>query len=79
MRQRSQHCHASRYPDDCQSTAIFAWLDTVFCQTTKLMVFARADDYFFRYPAIRIHEVWALKQGTRLENESTALHPDNLL
>ena len=33
----------------------------------QLFVFARADDYFFGVLHSRIHEVWALKLGTRLE------------
>jgi hypothetical protein len=31
------------------------------------LVFARSDDYFFGIIHSRFHEVWALKQGTRLE------------
>jgi hypothetical protein len=31
------------------------------------LVFARADDYSFGVIHSRLHEVWALKQGTRLE------------
>jgi type II restriction/modification system DNA methylase subunit YeeA len=31
------------------------------------LVFARDDDYFFGVVHSRFHEVWALKQGTRLE------------
>jgi hypothetical protein len=30
-------------------------------------VFARADDYFFGLLHSRFHEIWSLKQGTRLE------------
>ncbi len=33
-----------------------------------MIVFARADDYFFGLLHSRAHEVWALKMGTRLEN-----------
>jgi hypothetical protein len=31
------------------------------------LVFARSDDYFFGVLQSRFHEVWSLKQGTRLE------------
>jgi hypothetical protein len=33
----------------------------------QVFVFARDDDYFFGVLHSRFHEVWALKQGTRLE------------
>jgi hypothetical protein len=33
----------------------------------QLIVFARSDDYFFGVLHSRIHEVWALRMGTRLE------------
>ncbi len=36
-------------------------------RTTSLVAFGRADDYFFGLLHSRVHEVWALKQGTRLE------------
>jgi len=34
----------------------------------QLIVFARDDDYFFGVLHSRIHEVWALQQGTQLES-----------
>jgi hypothetical protein len=33
-----------------------------------LYIFAREDDYFFGVLHSRLHEVWALKQGTSLED-----------
>ena len=35
---------------------------------SSLYVFARADDYFFGVLHSRIHEVWALRMGTSLED-----------
>ena len=35
--------------------------------TDALVVFARSDDYFFGVLHSRLHEVWALRLGTRLE------------
>ena len=46
---------------------IFVWLPTVFLPDTATYVFARSDDYFFGVLHSRLHEVWALKLGTRLE------------
>jgi type II restriction/modification system DNA methylase subunit YeeA len=46
---------------------IFAWLDQHVLPDHALIVFARADDYFFGVLHSRPHEVWALTLGTRLE------------
>jgi type II restriction/modification system DNA methylase subunit YeeA len=47
---------------------IFAWLDAAVLPDCQLIVFAREDDAFFGLLHSHIHEVWALKQGTQLED-----------
>jgi hypothetical protein len=46
---------------------LFAWKIVPVNPDHALAVFAREDDYFFGVLHSRLHEVWALKQGTRLE------------
>jgi type II restriction/modification system DNA methylase subunit YeeA len=46
---------------------IFVWLPTVAVPANVVIVFARSDDYFFGVLHSRLHEVWALQLGTRLE------------
>ncbi len=45
----------------------FVWLTPPTYPDHAVIAFARADDYFFGVLQSRFHEVWALKQGTRLE------------
>jgi hypothetical protein len=47
---------------------LFVWLKTEILPDHALIVFARDDDYFFGVLHSKIHEVWALKQGTSLED-----------
>lgn len=50
---------------------VFAWLDAAVLPDHQLIVFARADDYFFGLLHARLHEVWARAQGTQVrERES---------
>ena len=46
---------------------VFVWLETPVMPDHQLYVFARSDDYFFGVLHSRIHELWALRLGTRLE------------
>jgi hypothetical protein len=46
---------------------VFVWWAGPTLPDHQLVVFARADDYFFGVLHSRVHEVWALKLGTRLE------------
>jgi len=46
---------------------VFAWFSSPIEPDHQLYVFARDDDYFFGVLQSRVHEVWALRQGTRLE------------
>jgi hypothetical protein len=46
---------------------MFTWLDTVALPANVVIVFGRSDDFFFGVLHSRLHQVWALKQGTRLE------------
>ena len=46
---------------------LFVWLQAPTLPDSATFAFARADDFFFGVLHSRIHEAWALKQGTRLE------------
>jgi hypothetical protein len=46
---------------------LFVWLQAPTLPDSATFAFARSDDYFFGVLHSRFHEVWALKQGTRLE------------
>jgi type II restriction/modification system DNA methylase subunit YeeA len=46
---------------------LFLWVGREVLADHQLSVFARSDDSFFGILHSRIHEVWALKLGTRLE------------
>ena len=47
---------------------LFAWLDGAVLADSATIVFARTDDYFFGVLHSRLHELWALRQGTSLED-----------
>jgi type II restriction/modification system DNA methylase subunit YeeA len=46
---------------------MFVWLGLEILPANLVIAFARDDDYFFGVLHSRLHEVWALKLGTRLE------------
>ena len=46
---------------------MFVWLDTVSLPANVVIAFGRSDDFFLGLLQSRFHEVWSLKQGTRLE------------
>jgi type II restriction/modification system DNA methylase subunit YeeA len=46
---------------------VFVWRTPEVLCNQGTLVFARSDDYFFGVLHSRLHEVWALKLGTRLE------------
>jgi len=46
---------------------LFVWLQAPSYPDCQLIVFASEDDYYLGVLHSRIHEVWALKLGTRLE------------
>jgi type II restriction/modification system DNA methylase subunit YeeA len=46
---------------------MFVWLDTVSLPANVVIAFGRSDDFFLGLLQCKFHEVWALKQGTRLE------------
>jgi type II restriction/modification system DNA methylase subunit YeeA len=50
---------------------IFAWCEPPVLPDHQLIVFARCDDYFFGILHSRIHEVWALGQGTQLREKES--------
>jgi type II restriction/modification system DNA methylase subunit YeeA len=47
---------------------LFVWLSTNILPDHALIVFARDDDYFLGVLHSKIHEIWALKLGTSLED-----------
>lgn len=47
---------------------VFAWLSGRVLADHQLIVFGRADDYFFGVLHSRAHEVWSLRMGTSLED-----------
>jgi len=50
---------------------LFVWLETPTNPDHQLIVFARSDDYFFGVLHSRIHEVWALAQGTQVREKES--------
>ena len=46
---------------------VFTRIASAYLADDSTIVFARSDDYFFGVLHSRLHEVWALKLGTRLE------------
>ena len=47
---------------------IFSWLDPVVLPDDGIYVFARDEDWFLGVMQSRIHQIWALCQGTQLED-----------
>jgi len=47
---------------------VFVWVESRILCNQGTLVFAREDDYFFGVLHSRIHELWALRQGTQLED-----------
>ncbi|MBU1746644.1 MAG: class I SAM-dependent DNA methyltransferase, partial [Chloroflexi bacterium] len=47
---------------------IFAWVPSEVLCNQQTLVFARDDDYFFGMLHSKLHELWALRQGTSLED-----------
>jgi hypothetical protein len=50
---------------------IFAWLGSVCLPANVVIVFGRADDFFFGVLNSRIHLVWAHSQGTQLREKES--------
>ncbi|MGD9676193.1 MAG: class I SAM-dependent DNA methyltransferase, partial [Candidatus Bipolaricaulia bacterium] len=46
----------------------FSWLQSSILANDNAVVFARDDDYFFGVLHSRMHELWTLRRGTRLED-----------
>ncbi len=47
---------------------LFAWIEHPTLPDHQLIVFARSDDYFFGVLHSAVHELWALRMGTQLED-----------
>jgi hypothetical protein len=50
---------------------LFVWLTAPTLPDSATFVFARSDDYFFGVLHSRVHEVWALAQGTQLREKES--------
>jgi type II restriction/modification system DNA methylase subunit YeeA len=50
---------------------IFAWLDSMCLPANVVIVFGRADDFFFGVLNSRLHLVWADVQGTQLREKES--------
>ena len=50
---------------------LFVWLEAPNYPDCQLIVFAKADDYSFGVLHSRVHEVWALAQGTQLREKES--------
>lgn len=50
---------------------IFAWMTAPCYKDCQLITFAFADDYFFGVLHSRLHELWALAQGTQLREKES--------
>ena len=46
---------------------MFCWLDTVALPANVVIAFGRSDDFFLGILQCHFHNVWSLRQGTRLE------------
>jgi hypothetical protein len=47
---------------------IFSWIEPDILPESATVAFARDDDYFFGVLHSKLHELWALRQGTQLED-----------
>lgn len=50
---------------------LFAWLTPEILCDSAVVVFSCSDDYFFGVLHSRLHEVWALAQGTQLREKES--------
>jgi type II restriction/modification system DNA methylase subunit YeeA len=50
---------------------LFIWMESPTCPDSQLIVFARSDGYFFGVLQSRLHEVWALSQGTQVREKES--------
>lgn len=50
---------------------LFVWLEAEILPDHQLIVFARSDDYFFGVLHSRVHETWALSQGTQVREKAS--------
>jgi hypothetical protein len=50
---------------------VFQWLEPEVLCDSAVVAFARKDDYFFGVLQSRLHEVWALGQGTQLREKES--------
>ena len=59
----------TRYLATCQTAKhrFYVWLPSLVLPAQTVIAFARSDDFFFGVLHSRVHEVWSLKLGTRLE------------
>lgn len=61
---------SERYLATCQTAKhrILSWVPGESLPAQTVIAFARSDDYFFGVLHSSVHELWALRQGTQLED-----------
>ena len=66
---RESFSQRSRFLATCMVAKhrMFVWLDTVSLPANVVIAFGRSDDFFLGLLQCKFHDIWALKQGTRLE------------
>jgi type II restriction/modification system DNA methylase subunit YeeA len=69
MRTRIQSLERFLVTTTTSKHRIFVWLQHPILPDHQLIVFARGDDYFMGVLQSRLHEVWALAQGTQLREK----------
>src|SRR5438552_3885845 len=67
MRRATEHLPRFLVTTTTSKHRVFVWLQPPTLPDHQLIVFASSEDFFFGVLHSRFHEVWALKQGTRLE------------
>ncbi|MEW6354764.1 MAG: DNA methyltransferase [Planctomycetota bacterium] len=67
MRLSIKHLHRYLATPRVSKFRVFTWVAPVVMCDDGIYLFARSDDYFFGVLHSRIHEVWVLRLGTRLE------------
>jgi hypothetical protein len=67
LRKATEHLFRVVATPEVSKHRLFDWRTAEFLCNQQTLIFARSDDYFFGVLHSRLHEVWALKLGTRLE------------
>jgi type II restriction/modification system DNA methylase subunit YeeA len=71
MRQRVEPLDRFIVTTTTSKHRLFMWLKPPALPDHQLIVFSRTDDYFFGVLHSRLHEIWALAQGTQLREKES--------